>query len=139
MDVVSCSRSRADLRDRRIDKILIGKWTGIPVMLLLLAVVFWITITGANYPSQLLADGLFWVEGQLKIFFQWMNAPGWLTGVLIDGMYHVLAWVVVGHAAAHGDLLPAVYPAGGFGVSAARGLQLGSALSKRPAPAANRL
>lgn len=94
MDVVSCSRSRADLRDRRIDKILIGKWTGIPVMLLLLAVVFWITITGANYPSQMLADGLFWVEGQLKTFFEWMSAPGWLTGVLIDGMYHVLAWVV---------------------------------------------
>ncbi len=94
LDVVSCSRSRADLRDRRIDKILIGKWTGIPVMLLLLAVVFWITITGANYPSQLLADGLFWVERQLKTFFIWMNAPEWLTGVLIDGMYHVLAWVV---------------------------------------------
>lgn len=94
IDVVSCSKSRADLRDRRIDKILIGKWTGIPVMLLLLAVVFWLTITGANYPSQLLSDGLFWVEGQLRSLFEWMNAPSWLSGVVVDGMFHVLAWVV---------------------------------------------
>ncbi|MCQ4711925.1 ferrous iron transporter B, partial [[Clostridium] innocuum] len=48
--------------DRKLDKILTSRLTGYPVMILLLAMVFWLTITGANYPSQLLADGLFWVQ-----------------------------------------------------------------------------
>lgn len=48
-------------RDRRLDRIFTGKLTGIPVMLLLLLVIFWLTITGANYPSQLISDGLFWL------------------------------------------------------------------------------
>lgn len=81
-------------RDRKIDKILTDKWTGIPIMILLLALVFWITITGANYPSQLLSDGLFWFQDRLTDFFHWMNAPEWLHGVLVLGMYRVLAWVV---------------------------------------------
>ena len=81
-------------RDRVLDKLFTSKWTGIPVMLILLAIIFWLTITGANYPSQWLSNGLFWFSDRLKEFFQWMNAPAWLTGVLIDGMYRVLAWVV---------------------------------------------
>jgi len=82
------------LRDRRMDKILTGKWTGLPIMLLLLAGVFWLTISGANYPSKLLSDGLFWVEDQLLALFQSLQAPSWLSGILIKGMYRTLAWVV---------------------------------------------
>lgn len=63
-------------------------------MLLLLLGVFWLTITGANVPSQLLSDGLFWVEDRLRDAFVWMNAPPWLTGLLVEGVYRVLAWVV---------------------------------------------
>lgn len=80
--------------DRRIDKILTSKWTGIPIMLLLLAGIFWLTITGANYPSELLSTGLFWVQDRLTEFFQWAGAPDWLHGVLVLGVYRVLAWVV---------------------------------------------
>ncbi|MBC3515682.1 ferrous iron transport protein B [Neobittarella massiliensis] len=80
--------------DRKLDKILTGKWTGIPIMLALLAVVFWLTITGANYPSQMLADGLFWVQDRLTDLFMWLHAPAWLHGALILGVYRVLAWVV---------------------------------------------
>lgn len=80
--------------DRRLDKILTSKRTGYPVMLLLLAFVFWLTITGANYPSQLLSNGLFWIQDQLSRFFHFINAPDWLHGILVLGVYRVLAWVV---------------------------------------------
>ncbi len=81
-------------RDRKIDRILTSKATGIPIMLLLLMAVFWITITGANYPSQILSDGLFWVQDRLTDWFAWMDAPQWLHGALVLGVYRVLAWVV---------------------------------------------
>ena len=80
--------------DRKLDKILTSRLTGYPVMILLLAMVFWLTITGANYPSQLLADGLFWVQDRLTELFVYLNAPDWLHGILILGVYRVLAWVV---------------------------------------------
>lgn len=80
--------------DRRIDKILTSKLTGYPIMLALLLVVFWLTITGANYPSQILSDSLFWVQDRLTDFFKYVNAPEWLHGILVLGVYRVLAWVV---------------------------------------------
>ena len=80
--------------DRRIDRILTSKATGYPLMLLLLLGVFWITIAGANYPSQLLSDLLFGVQDLLsEQFIQW-GAPTLLHDVLIRGVYRVLAWVV---------------------------------------------
>lgn len=81
-------------RDQKIDKILTSKATGIPIMILLLLGIFWITITGANVPSGLIADGLFWVEDRLMEFFQWISAPEWVTGLLVQGVYRTLAWVV---------------------------------------------
>lgn len=80
--------------DRRIDRILTSKATGYPLMMLLLLGVFWITIAGANYPSQLLSDTLFGVQDLLsEQFVQW-GAPQLLHDVLIRGVYRVLAWVV---------------------------------------------
>lgn len=81
-------------RDRRLDRVFTGKWTGFPVMLLLLALIFWITVAGANYPSQLLSQGLFWVEDRLRAGLTALSPPEWAVGLLIDGMFHVLAWVV---------------------------------------------
>lgn len=81
-------------RDRRIDKILTSKLTGIPIMILLLFGVFWLTITGANYPSELIATGLFWLEDRLSDFFMSISAPSWISGLLVDGMYRTLAWVI---------------------------------------------
>lgn len=63
-------------------------------MLLTLAVVFWITITGANKPSELIANVLFGIEDKLTFWFNSINAPSWLHGVLILGLYRTLAWVV---------------------------------------------
>lgn len=81
-------------RDRKIDRILTGKWTAFPVMLLLLAAIFWLTISGANYPSQLLSQGLFWIEDRLTDFCHYIGTPDWLHGALVLGVYRVLAWVV---------------------------------------------
>ncbi len=81
-------------RDSKIDKILTSKLTGIPIMIALLFGVFWLTITGANYPSKLIATGLFALQGRLSGLFQAISVPAWLSGLLVDGMYRTLAWVV---------------------------------------------
>lgn len=93
-DAVFFENSNYNARDRRLDRIFTSKWTGIPVMLALLAGTFWITITGANYPSQLLSNGLFWLQDRLTEFFLWLGTPEWVHGALVLGVYRVLAWVV---------------------------------------------
>ncbi len=81
-------------RDRRLDRIFTNRLLGIPIMLLLLALVFWITISGANYVSEFLSDVLFSFGDYLDSCFKNLNAPEWLNGLLIHGVYRVLAWVV---------------------------------------------
>lgn len=81
-------------RDRIIDNYITSKVFGIPLMLLTLALVFWLTITGANIPSKMIADVLFGIEDKLTIWFNNMNTPSWLHGILILGLYRTLAWVV---------------------------------------------
>ena len=93
-ETVTFHREDAARRDRQLDRILTSRATGIPVMLCLLAVVFWITIAGANVPSALLADGLFWVQDRLTDLFAYLQAPEWLHGALVLGVYRVLAWVI---------------------------------------------
>lgn len=80
--------------DRKIDNILTSPVWGFPIMFGLLTVLFWITLTGANYPSAILADGLFWVEAHLTDLFTTLNAPEWLHGFLVLGVYRCSAWVV---------------------------------------------
>lgn len=80
--------------DRRIDRIVTSRTLGYPIMILLLLFIFWLTITGANYPSQWLSDGLFALGDLLSRLVQSWGAPDWLHGILIDGAYKVLAWVV---------------------------------------------
>ena len=92
--VVSFNNKKYAQMDRRIDKLLTDKKTGIPIMIILLGIVFWITITGANYPSELLSNLLFGIEEPIY------NAVFSLTGsltiseMLVYGCYRVLAWVV---------------------------------------------
>lgn len=93
-DVIQCEHCSINSRDRKLDRLLTSKWTGIPIMLILLCVIFWITITGANYPSQLLSVGLFWIQDRLTDFFLWLGTPQWVHGILVLGIYRILAWVV---------------------------------------------
>ena len=80
--------------DQRIDRLITSPTLGLPLMLVLLAVLFWITIIGANYPSQMLAVALFWVEDVASAAFEGWGAPWWLTGFVWHGLYRALAWVV---------------------------------------------
>lgn len=80
--------------DDRLDRILTSRLWGLPIMALGLAMLFWLTIVGANYPSQLLAFGLFSLESRAASLFEMAGAPAWLTGFLWHGVYRALAWVV---------------------------------------------
>ena len=94
MQAVSIKNTSYDRTDRKIDKLLTGKWVGYPVMLALLALIFYITISGANYPSKWLAAFFFRIQDMLtSLFYSW-NAPAWLHDALVLGVYRTLAWVV---------------------------------------------
>ncbi len=85
--------ARYDL-DQRIDRLVTSPIFGLPIMLLMLAAVFWLTIVGANVPSKMLAEALFWVEEQAAALFTTIGIPWWITGFLWHGVYRGLAWVV---------------------------------------------
>lgn len=80
-------------RDRRLDRILASR-LGFPVMLILLTVIFWLTVSGANYPSGLLAAGMSELEKILSGVFHAIGAPDWLHGLIVHGAFRVPAWVV---------------------------------------------
>ncbi len=80
--------------DQRVDRLVTSRWLGLPLMLLLLGAVFWVTILGANVPSQMLASALFAVEGAAAAWFESLGAPWWLTGFVWHGVFRGLAWVV---------------------------------------------
>lgn len=93
-DVVTFENEKYNIEDRKIDNILTSRIFGIPIMIGLLGIVFWLTIIGANYPSELIAAFLFWIEDRLTDFFMWTGAPNWLHGILVMGGYRTLAWVI---------------------------------------------
>ena len=92
--VVSYLNEDYDKKDRRLDKILTKKSTGIPIMIILFAFIFWLTITGSNYPSMLLQSVLFKLENVLFNFFSYLHIPNFVNEALTHGVYRVLAWVV---------------------------------------------
>ena len=80
--------------DLKTDKILTSKKYGYPIMFFLLLVVFWITIFGANYISDLLSFLFLKVELLLTSFLEKINTPLFLKGLIIDGIYRIPAWVI---------------------------------------------
>lgn len=80
--------------DQRIDRIVTSRLFGLPLMLGILSVIFWLTIVGANVPSQMLAAAFFWFEDLAAGWFTALGAPWWLTGFVWHGVYRGLAWVV---------------------------------------------
>lgn len=81
--------------EKTLDRILTSRYTGFPIMFLILGVVFWLTIQGANVPSGMIASLLLdTVHPVLKSFSASIGLPFWLDGVLIDGAYLAMAWVI---------------------------------------------
>lgn len=93
-EVIESTPEKSNNLDRRIDSLVTSKLFGIPFMLLLLGVVFWITIVGANYPSKAIASVLFGFEAKLTDFFSFYHLPAWLHGAFVLGIYRTLAWVI---------------------------------------------
>ncbi len=85
---------RKTRRDRRLDRLMTSKRTGIPLMILLCSLLFWITAVGANYPSQWLSALFEALKGELVTWSERLSVPKWLSGILIDGVYTTLSWVV---------------------------------------------
>ena len=92
--VVTVTNSKAFDRDEKIDRIVSSKIFGIPLMLLLLCGVLWLTIQGANYPSEIISNVLFAVEPKIYDLLNSMSFPIWLNEMITYGMYRTLAWVV---------------------------------------------
>ena len=91
--VVSKENSKEDLDDK-IDKVITSKSFGVLIMIFTLVVVLWITICGANYPSQALSNILFSIEPHLYNFLMYLNTPVWFCEMITFGLYKTFAWVV---------------------------------------------
>ena len=91
-----CSFENKDYaqRDRKIDKIVTSKKWGIPIMLLFLGIIFWLTIIGSNYPSQVLFEMFAKLQEVLVNALNYIHCPTWLCDVLILGIYQTLTWVI---------------------------------------------
>ena len=79
---------------RKLDKILTNKITGIPIMLLMLIGILYISIVGANYPSSLLFNFFAWLKNIIANVLVAVHIPSVIRDLLINGVYQVLTWVI---------------------------------------------
>ena len=79
--------------DKKADRIITSKIFGIPIMLTMLGIIFYLSVVGANYPSQLLSAMFSKIELWLTYLFKQLNSPQWLYNILVTGMFRTLAWV----------------------------------------------
>ena len=93
-EVCKIEKTDYNEKDKKIDKILTSKKFGIPIMILFFCLIFWITIVGANYPSELLSNLFNSIEPYFKSFLEFINSPTWLTSLLLDGVYKTVTWIV---------------------------------------------
>lgn len=93
-EVISYGDGRTGIRQEKLDRLLTGRLTGIPLMILLLLFILWLTTTGANYPSALLSSLFSKIETYLSLGFFALGAPVWLHDALVLGVFRVLSWVV---------------------------------------------
>lgn len=94
---ISCVRqdyAKTKAADEKADSVLTGRWLGIPVMLILFGFIFWLTVSGANYPSAMLS-AVFEKAGEwISELFRVLKVPPVLNSLLLDGVWKVLSWVV---------------------------------------------
>lgn len=91
---VSFKDAKTDERTDKLDAILTSRIWGFPIMMIMLGVIFYLTIAGANVPSSMLANIFGWMEGYITQVFTLLNAPDWLHGVLVLGLYRGTSWVI---------------------------------------------
>ncbi|QGG49627.1 nucleoside recognition domain-containing protein [Lysinibacillus pakistanensis] len=81
-------------RSDKLDEIFTSRIWGFPIMLLMLGTIFYITIAGANIPSDMLASLFGFLESKLTYLFEAMHAPEWLHGILVLGLFRGTGWVI---------------------------------------------
>lgn len=94
LSAVKFSDKNKICKDDKIDSVLTGKIFGIPLMLLLFAFIFWLTVSGANYPSEFLSSLFAKIGEWLNSAFLKIGVPHLLKSLLLDGIWKVLSWVV---------------------------------------------
>ena len=92
-DVITYKKDTHD-RTRKIDKILTSKIWGIPIMLGILFICFYITIIGANYPSSLLFSFFSILEEPLTNLLEFISLPSGFIDLFVNGVYKTLYWVI---------------------------------------------
>lgn len=80
--------------DRKIDKILTSKKFGIPIMIVFLCIIFWLTIIGSNYPSEMLFNFFSYLQSKLLVFFDFIHSPEWLKNMVVLGVYQTVTWII---------------------------------------------
>ena len=93
-EVVSYQNKPQKSLESKLDSVFTSKAFGYPIMLMFLALIFWITISGANYPSALLSQLFFFLEDKLSAFLQLLKAPWWIHDSLTYGIFRTVGWVV---------------------------------------------
>lgn len=91
---VKFTNTKHDERTEKLDAIFTSPIFGFPIMLIMLGVVFYLTIAGANVPSSMLASFFGWIEGYITLVFTFLNAPDWLHGILVLGLFRGTSWVI---------------------------------------------
>ncbi len=94
LSAVKFSEKNKVSKDDRIDSVLTGKLFGIPIMLVLFGLIFWITVSGANYPSEMLSLFFEKVGIFLEKLLSGFDCPLVLKSLFLDGIWKVLSWVV---------------------------------------------
>lgn len=85
------SRSKLDMK---LDRIFTGRITGRVCMLMLLCAVFWLTIIGANYPSEWLAEIFSRLEHPLRQRLDFFSTPEFIKNMLVEGVYRVMTKII---------------------------------------------
>lgn len=91
---VTCKNNEPHEFDRKLDKIVTSKSMGFPIMILLLALIFWLTMVGANYPSSALSSMFSQLDGVIRGFLSDIELPLTAVSFLMDGVYKTLTWVI---------------------------------------------
>ncbi|WNB91519.1 nucleoside recognition domain-containing protein [Bacillus sp. NEB1478] len=91
---VTHTKTDRDKRTEKLDAIFTSPIFGFPIMLIMLGIVFYLTIAGANVPSSMLAEFFGWLENHITAFFTYVHSPDWLHGILVLGLYRGTTWVI---------------------------------------------
>jgi ferrous iron transport protein B len=91
---VTHTKTDRDKRTEKLDAIFTSPIFGFPIMIIMLGIVFYLTIAGANIPSSMLAEFFGWLENYITAFFTFVHSPDWLHGMLVLGLYRGTTWVI---------------------------------------------